>query len=244
MSLMARAARLLKTEGVRGLMLGIARFGSALVQRAFWWGRFNVSEFVLTEFGDMSQTPPVAGLEVHVVECEDDAGRLARGGYEDFRLAIGASRRRLESGVVAFCVYVGSEVAHIGWVALSEQAKPSVDPLPYKVVFDDGEACTGGTFTMPKFRGRNLMACGYYERFGYLRERGYVSSRNAVAVTNVASQKAHARFTPTVHGVGRYTKLLWRTLWKEETLAASGLKAPVSRLQGHEERGVAEDGKA
>ena len=101
----------------------------------------------------------------------------------------------------------------------------------------------GGTRTVPKYRGKGLMAYGYYERLEYLRERGYVSSRSAVAVTNVASQKAHARFDPIVYGVGRCTKLLWWAGWKEKTLAASGLETSLPRLSGREGRRVTEDGK-
>jgi GNAT superfamily N-acetyltransferase len=212
---MARATRLLKTEGLRGLMLGIVRFWSALVQRTFWWERFLVHEFVLTDLGDVSQAPPVAGLEVHVIECEDDADRLAREGYEDFRLPIGASRRRLESGAVAFCAHVDRVLAHVAWVALDADAKRSFDTLPYSVDFANGEGCSGGSWTFPRYRGwgiyRYVMGC----RLAYLQSRGCTVCRNATLADNVAGLRGQEVFPHRVVSRARVRILFGRMRWTE-----------------------------
>ncbi|MBE9505798.1 MAG: hypothetical protein IMY84_03205 [Chloroflexi bacterium] len=215
MPLMARARRLLKTEGVRGLMLGIARFGSAPVHRAFWWESFRVYEFVLTELGEVSLAPPVAGLEVHVIECEDDADRLVQEGYEDFRLTIGSSGRRLESGAVAFCAHVDGVLAHVAWVALSEDAKRSFDVLPYAVDFANGEGCSGGSWTFPRYRGWGIYRYVMGWRLAYLQSHGCTLCRNATLADNVAALRGQEVFPHRVIGRAHVRRLFGRTRWTE-----------------------------
>ena len=214
-SLMARATRLLKAEGVRGLVLGIGRFGSTLVQRAFWRERFLVHEFVLTELGDASLAPPVAGLEVHVIECEDDADRLVQEGCEDFGLAIGSSRRRLASGAVAFCAHVDGVLAHVAWIALSEEAKQSFDVLPYRVAFDRGEGCSGGSWTFPRYRGRGIYRYVMGWRLSYLQSRGCTLCRNATLADNVPAIRGQEVFPHRVIGMAHVRRLFGRMRWTE-----------------------------
>ena len=185
------------------------------MQRAFWWERFLVHEFALTELGDVSLAPPVAGLEVHVIECEDDADRLAREGYEDFRLAIGASGRSLESGAVAFCAHVDRVLAHVAWEALDADAKWSFDTLPYAVDFANGEGCSGGSWTFRPFRNRGIYRHVLGARFQYLLDHGCRICRNAARVDNVAALRGKDRPGRRVCFVGHYRRALWWTDWKE-----------------------------
>ncbi len=152
------------------------------------------------------------------MHSSEDADLVAAEGFEDFRETFVFAPRCLEMGAVAFCVYVGKKLAHVGWLAVDARGKNVVDRLPFHVSFDEGQACTGGTHTIPRFRGKGLMPYGYYERFEYLRSRGFTSSRNSVDVDNVASHKAHARFNPTIYGIGRYRRVLWWTSWRTEEL--------------------------
>ena len=59
------------------------------------------------------------------------------------------------------------------------------------------------------------MVYGYFKRFQFLKEKGFKSSRNAVEVGNIASQKAHAKFGPKVYARARYLKILRWKSWKE-----------------------------
>ena len=101
---------------------------------------------------------------------------------------------------------------------MTAEAKKPLDDLPYSVDFSNHEACTGGTVTIPKYRGKGLMAYGYLKRFQFLKERGIVASRNAVAIDNIASQKAHARFNPQIYAEVHYLNILWFKSWKETPL--------------------------
>jgi len=66
------------------------------------------------------------------------------------------------------------------------------------------------------------MTYGYYRRFKYLGEREIKTSRNAVLVNNVASQKVHAKFEPKIIAEARYLKVLWFKYWKEKPLTGNG----------------------
>ena len=243
-ALASRALSVLRTEGVGALLRHTLGFVDFLFRHVYRRQEVYLYEHSIMPRPRDKFLPRLDSYDLRVVHSNEEADRLVVEGLEDFRSVFVFSRRSIEKkGTIAFCVYAGSELAHIGWAALDEESRRCIDGLPYRVAFGERQACTGGTHTVPKYRGRGLMAYGYYERFEYLRERGYVSSRNAVAVTNVASQKAHARFAPTVYGVGHYTRLLWWSRWKEETLSASGLQAPLSRLPGRDGRRVTQDGK-
>ena len=150
-----------------------------------------------------------------IISSNKEADQLAAETGYDFRKHYGNSRIGLDRGAVAFCVFIDNEIAHIGWLAMNKEAKNTFDPTPYYVDFANGEACTGGTFTVQQHRGKGLMAYVYRKRFEYLRDKGITKSRNAVTVDNVISQKVHARFHPEICAKARYIKILWWTYWKE-----------------------------
>jgi hypothetical protein len=130
---------------------------------------------------------------------------------DDFRKYLYSARQALDKGAIAFCIFVEKELAHVSWVALTGEAKNTFDAIPYQVDFSEKEACTGGTFTLPKFRGKGLMTYGSFEKFKFLREHGTKILRNAVRVNNVASQRSYAKFNPKLYAKVRYVRFLW---WK------------------------------
>ena len=97
-------------------------------------------------------------------------------------------RQALDKGTIAFCIFVYRELAHVGWVAMNEEAKKYIDPLPFHVDFSNKEACTGGTRTVSKYEGKGLMTYGYVLRFQFLRQKGIAISRNSVAFNNISSK--------------------------------------------------------
>jgi hypothetical protein len=138
-------------------------------------------------------------------------------GFEDIRRArvLSDVNRCLDNGAIAFCFFVDADLAHIGWIALTKQAKDCFDDLPYSVNFANKQACTGGTVTLPKYEGNRFMQYGYYKRLEYLREKGYLTFRNAVLINNKASQKVHGKFTPTIYAKLYYLRILHWQWWKE-----------------------------
>jgi RimJ/RimL family protein N-acetyltransferase len=166
--------------------------------------------------------PAMQDYVFKIVSNNQQADELGQNGFQDFRQRWQTARRGLETGGKAFCVFSGRELAHIGWVATTNEAKDTFDLLPYRIDFSSHEACTGGTWTSPKYRGQGLMKYIYFKRFQYLRENGIKISRNAVDVGNVASQKVHARFGPRIYSRARYLRLGKWYLKKETPISLAG----------------------
>ncbi|HEY92590.1 MAG TPA: GNAT family N-acetyltransferase [Dehalococcoidia bacterium] len=210
--LLIRVKYILRTEGLISL---VNRAASSLIRRIFHYGTFYLYEHTTGNHYEADFMPRMQDFTFKLVATNQQASELAANSFEDFRGRFLNSRRGLDKGAIAFCIFHGLELAHIGWVAMTEEAKNTFDTLPYYVNFLDNQACTGGTITVPKYRGKGLMTYGYFKRFEYLRKHGITTSRNAVNAGNVASQKVHAKFGPIIYARARYIKILWWKFWKE-----------------------------
>lgn len=207
---------ILKTEGPISLVKKIAVF---LISSLFHfrYGTYYLYEHPIGNYNlnEADFMPRMQDFTLEVVSTNQQASELAGSGFEDIRLRFPKAERNLDNGAIAFCVFHGLEITHICWIALTERAKSGFDHLPYQVYFLDKQACTGGTFTEPKYRGKGLMTYGYFKRFEYLREHGITSSRNAVETSNISSQRVHAKFGPNIYARARYIKILRWRFWKE-----------------------------
>ncbi len=181
----------------------------------FRYENYYLYEHTFKERNEADFLPRTQDFTFKIVSSNQQADELAAAGLE-FRSNFANARRGLDKGAIAFCVFIGQELAHIGWAALSEEARKLFESLPYYGVnFSNKQACTGGTWTNPKYRGKGLMTYGYLKRFQFLKEKGIKSSRNAVEAGNIASQKVHAKFGPKIYAKARYLKILWWKYWKE-----------------------------
>ena len=214
METVRRAKQILQTEGFPSLLRHVLSF---LNRGCFQYETYYLYEHTLKERNEAEFMPRIQNFTFKIVSNNQQADELAADGLE-FRSIINNSRQWLDKGAVAFCIFADAELAHIGWVAMTEEAKNTFDPIPYRVDFSNKEACTGGTWTNPEYRGNGLMVYGYFKRFQFLRERGIRVSRNIVAKGNIASQTAHAKFAPKIHGEARYLKILWWQFWREKPL--------------------------
>jgi len=184
----------------------------------FQYRSFYVFEYNLHEVDESNSFPRLKNFSVNIVSDNKQADELSTSEF-DFRLHYQNAREALDKGAIAFCIFVDNELAHIGWAATSEQAKKYVDHLPYKVNFNNKEACIGGHKTLPKYRGRNLMTYGYALKFDYLKQNGFKIVRNAVKVSNVASIKVHKKFKYRICAKARYIKILRWQSWKEKSIS-------------------------
>lgn len=218
-AMLQRARDILQTEGFKPLLTR----GFAFVEVWFLeYGDYYLYEYTFDkERNEADFLPEIRDFIFKTVSSNEEADILAVAIGCDFRRRFIRARSMLDKGAIAFCLFVKGQIAHIGWVALSDEAHKAVDNLPYRVDFSNHEACTGGTQTIPEYRNKGLMAYGYFKRFQFLRGKGIVVSRNAVAKSNIASQKAHARFSPRVYAEAKHLRLLWWHFWKEKPLARS-----------------------
>jgi hypothetical protein len=213
--LLSRASSIIRREGPRELLRrGIETY-------VFRHENRYVYEHTLLERNETDFLPRTEDYILRIVANNSEADRLASETGFDFRTRFSHARASLSNGAIAFCVFVGGKFAHIGWAALDEEGKNCFEPLPYRVDFANSQACTGGTWTEPEFRGLGLMAYGYFERFRFLREKGCTTSRNVVAVGNTISHRVHAKFGPRVCAKARQIKVLWWEWWKEVPVVES-----------------------
>ena len=216
-----RAKYILQKEGLKPLLSRGFDFTSRLL---IGYGGCFLYEHTLKDRNEADFLPQIEDFTLKIISSNEEANKLAEATGYDFRSRYVTARNQLDKGAIAFCIFVNGEIVHIGWVALSEQARKAIDSLPYKVNFSNNEACTGSTETIPEYRGKGLMTYGYFKRFQFLKEKGMVVSRNAVAKDNIASHKAHAKFSPKVYAEAKYLRFLRWYYWKEKPLAW-----PVSR---------------
>ena len=132
---------------------------------------FYIEGFLLNEENEADFLPKVQDFTFEIIATKQQADELAAASF-DFGSHHPNERRGLEKGAVAFCFFIDGKLAHIGQVAMNVEAKSSFDSLPYRVDFAHKQACTGGTWTNPIYRGKGLMVYGYFKRFEFLREKG------------------------------------------------------------------------
>ncbi len=209
--LLEGAKHVFQTEGLMSLLGQGAVF---LVGPFFRYGTYYCYEHALKDRNEADFMPRTPNFTFKIISTRQQVDELAADGFKFPYIY----RNKLDKGAIAFCVFVSSELAHIGYVAMTDEAKKSLNELPYQVDFSNNEAVTGGTWSKPKYRGMGLMTYGYFKRFQFLREKGVTVSRNAVATSNIASQRVHAKFTPRIHAKGRFLKVLWWQSWTEKPL--------------------------
>jgi hypothetical protein len=158
--------------------------------------------------------PGIPDFTSKIVFTNQEADELVVDGYE-FRYSDGIHRERLDKGAIAVCVFVGRELAHIGWVAMNEEAMRSIITLPYRVDFSSSKVFLGGVWTHPEYRGRGLHTYGLFKRREFIQERGAIIGRGIIDTSNVASQKGITRLSHEIYGKARYLKILWWKSWKE-----------------------------
>ena len=221
--LLIRVKYILRTEGLISLVNRTVVF---LIRHIFCYETFYLYEHTTGNHNEADFMPRMQDFTVKLVATNQQASELVANGFEDFRGCLLNSRRGLDNGAIILCIFRGLELAHTGWVAMTEEAKCTFDPPPYQVNFSDNQACTGGTITVPKYRGKGLMAYGYFKRFEYLRKHGITTSRNAVNTGNVTSQKVHAKFGPIIYARARYIKTLRWKFWKEMPIEHTAVTNP------------------
>lgn len=207
-----RAIDILTTEGIVTLLKRVT--GRYLFQYKIYF----LYERKLIKREESDYLPRLSDFSVKIVSTNRQADELATDGL-DFRSRFPNSRKGLDNGAIAFCIFANGELANIGWAGITEVGKNTFDYLPYHVDFSGGEACIGGSLTSPKFRGNRLMVYGNFLRFRYLSEGGIRIVRNAVDSKNLVAQRAHMKFDAKLYAKARYLKILGWQSWKEKPVA-------------------------
>jgi hypothetical protein len=171
------------------------------------------------EINESDITPKINNLNFVVVRSVQQLEELALAGFEismDREETIG----RLEKGAIAFLIFVDKELAFRGWSALTPQSKATINLYPYKVDFTNHEACIGGAWTNPKYRGKGLFTYETYKRQQFLEEIGVQVTRCVVEANNSVSQKVHARFNDVLYAKFLYFRIFGLQFWNEKPIIA------------------------
>ncbi len=209
-----RARYILRQDG----LLPLLKMGFVfLVQYVFRYGTFYLYEGTIDESHEADFTPKIQNFTFHIVSTRQQADDLAAEGFDCRSYSI-TGMKRLDKRAVAFCILIGRELAHVTWVAMTQEAKNVIDPIPYSVDFSNKEVCAAGALTAAKYRRKGLMRYSHYKRLQFLRERGATRWRFAVGTRNTASQRVQASLGNKIYAKARYLRILWWEFWRETPL--------------------------
>ena len=217
-ALFERAKQIYKDGGLILLMRrGFAFLGYRLLAYRTYYLYAAPIEESLRVLNESHTVPNVGDFSVIVVLSNDEEDELEAQGFV-FRSQATDVAKRLDSGAVAFCIFVGRELACVGWVALTQEALDSLDEPPYKVDFANHESCTGRYWTNPKYRGVGLAPYASFNVFKFLHHNRVQVARTAMRTSNISSVRATERASFKAYGECRYLRILWRKSWKERPL--------------------------
>lgn len=204
-----------RNEGVSGLRRWLSLRLTHL-RRMLWSRKLYVIHVTDTASYAAGRPPPqVGGLEIHFLCGERDADSLRDLGYEDVRHVIRTAARWLRRGAVCVSVFVNREIAHVEWLALSEDVRKAIFPTPCYVDFAGGEAAWGGAHTVDRHRGEGVFQYGMACALHYCHERGYRALIGATAVGNAPSMHGQTPYAPRVRVQVRQECFLMRCTWVE-----------------------------
>ena len=196
---------------------------SSLKNQVFFNRIYYLSEGTLKE-GIIAENPRLPDFALKIVSTGQEFERLVTEGF-NFHPWYSTCRKRLNRGAILLCAFVGNELAHMSWAAVSEEGQKSLAEPPIKVDFANSETVVGGMWTKPKYRGMGIAPYASYKRIEYLQERGIVLSRGSIRKDNVASLRVQAkrgnRPGTRLYATGRHLKIMWWDAWKETPLNLS-----------------------
>ena len=212
---LARARYLYRNEGTLSLL---KRLFTYLFSQIFSWEEYYIRQNFVAELNEADFLPKVTGYTFKRITSNEMADDWAKQTGFDFRCQALNSRRRLDSGAVAFCTVVQDHLAHIGWVGLSQKAKDSFNPQPYQVNFAERQGFIGGAETASKYRNKGFMAYNWVQVNNYVKQQGVTVLISIALATNVVVHDVQSKFPSRICAKARYIKFLWWQYWKETLL--------------------------
>jgi len=203
-------------DKARGIALSIKRRLRLIIASVFQGNKYYLLEHIIKEGNEADFEPALEDFTLKIITTSKQFEELVKSGFDFKEENINFNfTGSLDTGAIAFCIFTKHKLAHVGWIAMTEKAKNTFEDLPYHIDFSNGQACTGGTVTVPKYRGKGLMNYSYLKRFQFLKEKGVTCSRSAVNTRTIAAHKVHARFDHVIYGQLRHLKILSWESWRE-----------------------------
>lgn len=200
-----------------GLLTLIARSLLYTSEYFFHFGTFILYEDTPDLEDKANNLPELKDISVQIISTREQADKLAANGL-DLNAYTTNATEKLDKGAIAFCIFVGGEFAHVGWVTTNQRAKDAFEPYPFHVDFLNNEAGIAGGMTIRKYRGKGLAVYSVYVRLKYLGEKGIVKVRLIADIRNIAIQMVEDKIGGQPYAKGRYKKILGWHSWKEMPL--------------------------
>jgi len=215
-----RARYLLTNEGITSL------FKKVFSSYIFCNRELYIHQHFASELDESDFLPDLKEYTFKLFTSNEMADDWARKTGIDFRKQILHGRQRLDAGAVAFCIFMHGQLVCIDWVALTQEAKNIINPLPFKVKFSEGQACSSGAETVPRYRGKGLLIYNWFQRNNYMRQKGLTVLIGTVVADNIPVLKAHTKFSTNLYARAHHIRFLWWQYWKETPLP-EGFKPPI-----------------
>ena len=215
--LFRRTVLIYETERLLPLVRRASAYALGRLFRYETYYLYQANSGTYSRRSDIGFMPEVDGLSFRIVHTNEEADALEAEGFQ-FRRYAGDTRRRLNSGAMAFCVFVGHELGYIGWLCTTEQARGLLNGPPARVDFSKGEVWHGGAWANPEYRRMGLYRYIWLKEGEYYRRNKIPRGRWAVAKRNVKALAAQSKAGNRRYGEGRLIKVLWWTWWREKPL--------------------------
>ncbi len=211
-----------ETEGLISLL---KRVFLRLVHTVFWHEGHTLMAQNIEEHLSLDESefkPDIENLTLKIITSNQEADELEAEGF-DFRSYpttwnkdLKLYRKRLDQGAIAFCTFVGYELAAIQWGVLNQQVHDRIDVYPQKIDYGNGEACCKGAWANPKYRRLGLFRYGsYFHRDPYLVERGITTLLSGPSHNNKLGYQLALGMGFKPYAKAHYVKLLLWKFWKE-----------------------------
>jgi len=193
----------------------------------FEYKTFNLYEYhVNQDLGSDVPLPNIGAGEINfkVVSSNQEADKLESENYRfrsyptEWNVGRSLYARRLEQGAIAFCTFVGTELAAISWIIPSQHTQDSMKAPPIKIDYANHEVLSRAAWVNPKYRGLGLYGYNRRNRDLYLAGIGVDVIRTCIEPSNKTGVGLTTASGGRKYGRARQLKILFWRSWKETYL--------------------------
>ncbi len=212
--LFRRAKEILQREGFLSFIRQAFLF---LVKFFFSYGNYYLYEKTLNDADEVEFTPKIQNCNLRIISTPEQIDELIAEGF-DFSSysSIENLKNGLSKGAILFCVFIGRELAHTSWCAMSN-ATAIYDLLFQRMNYQDA-GYIGPCNTNYVYRGLRLYPYVLSQICKFLKKKGKSKTLIGASKSNLPSIRGIIKAGFVISGEVRYLKLLFWEFWKEKSI--------------------------
>jgi hypothetical protein len=224
-SLFDKARSIRQKSGIRTLLASAWRYALSPV---YTHDRFDLYTYEIKNDqnpDNLSSSSPIDRITHKVVTSFEDADKLEKEGFALLSDTTYWKRRRelytrrINQGAIAWCSFVGPELAAIVWIIPSKKSQEDVKTSKVKVDYSKGEVLAAGAWAHPKYRKLAFFNYNYRSLQKFFSERGIKKVIIPVNQTFITTHKTSYSLMKIVggrkYGKGDYYRIIRYRFWKE-----------------------------